>query len=620
MIWKLLRYKLPYILASLLLCANSYATDNPLLKGYPENKIMGFRGLDTRSPAPNIADGRAVDLLNVKLSTAFDLKKRYGYSTIEGTLDDLNISSPAVTGIFDSEFSNGTSWTLAFVGNELKYDNVTLGRWVTASGSSTITSNQDYQWNCVMANDKAVCTNAQDNPIQVNSTPSYSNLTLSGLSNQVTKTVALVWFRNYLIFGGTTENSTIFPSRFRWSDVGSIAAGTDNNFVDIASNAGDEIVAFQELYGDLYIFMRKSIWKASLVGGDDVFVFAKIIDGIGTVAKNSVKLVNLPGDRLGVIFLSEDKKVYLFNGVVVSDIGVPIQPNLDTLNASRLQYATAIFDTKDYFLSISSGGASSNDVIYDFQTEIGEWSKLDNIDANCFARVKESTSLIKTYFGNYSSFVYWMDNPDNYNDVDGATGIIDSVGTTNTSTMTQAQVIIDSGLVQGIYTGALMRITSGTAAGQERTIMTMLNAYTGLVVSSAFSTTPDSTSNYSIGDINSFYYTKWYDMGDAPRYKGWRQTYFWAKENSANEVTVSYAEDFGSVVGSETKSLSPASSSLWDSAIWDSSTWGTTGDKFYNIKLAGKSRYLQLRFSQTDVDKYFNLYGYHLLADWLDRE
>ena len=78
---------------------------NAELISYPPQKLMGYRGLDTHSSSPNIVDSRAIDLKNVSLSAALDLRKRYGYSVINGTLDHADTANAAVTGIFDSEFS-----------------------------------------------------------------------------------------------------------------------------------------------------------------------------------------------------------------------------------------------------------------------------------------------------------------------------------------------------------------------------------------------------------------------------------------------------------------------------------------------------------------------------------
>src|SRR3990167_1614757 len=94
-----------FIISLALLFTTSVGYTAELLS-YPPTKLMGYRGMDTHSSAPNIADSRAIDLKNVSLSAALDLRKRYGYSVINSTLDHADTANAAVTGIFDSEFSN----------------------------------------------------------------------------------------------------------------------------------------------------------------------------------------------------------------------------------------------------------------------------------------------------------------------------------------------------------------------------------------------------------------------------------------------------------------------------------------------------------------------------------
>jgi len=585
------------------------------LVNYPPNAIMGFRGLDTRSSSPTIADGRASDIKNIHLSAGFSMRKRHGYSVINDTLDDLDIDSPAITGIFDTLFSDGTSHTIAFVGKKIKYDN--SGTWTEVGfhgAAPTVTTGQNNQFKCIMALDTAICTNDVDVPIEINKTPTKSALDVSDLTDTLTKAKTLVWYRNYLIFGNTVENSVERPTRFRWSNVGTTETYSDDDYVDISTFAGDEIIGFAELYGDLYIFLTQSIWKASLVGGDDVFVFTKIVDGIGAISTYAIKVVNLSDNRTAVIFNDDQKRVLMFNGALVTDIGKIIQPTLDNINESRLQYAVGTFDGREYYLSISDGGKSTNDVIFAYYTDINEWTKYYQIDANAMAQVKESDGEIKTYFGNYKSFVYWLDNPDKTSDVDGAVGIVDSVGTVDTTTQTGAQAIVDSTIASGTYTGAIIRITSGTAAGSEALVLTNLNGGTGVAVASAFATTPDSTSVYSIGDIDAYYTTKWYDFGDSAREKTMLGMLIWAAEASNNNIDVSHGIDFGSTLGSETISLSPTSSSLWDTALWDVGTWGTTGNKIYTSKFGGFGNALQIKFANDNIDESFQVYGFNLLG------
>ena len=208
-----------------------------------------------------------------------------------------------------------------------------------------------------------------------------------------------------------------------------------------------------------------------------------------------------------------------------------------------------------------------------------------------------------------------MDNPDLFNDVDGATGTVDSASIGfSTSTITGAQVILDSDLTAGSYTGAIISITSGTASGEEALIITNLNGDTGVVVANAFSTAPDSTSVYSIGAIDAFYTGKPYDYGNSSKEKSFLGMLLWAAEASNNAVTVSFAVDFGSTLASRTFSLAPIGSSTWDSALWDDGTWGTTGDKISTVKFLGFGNFLEPKFQNSKVDESFHLYGFNLLA------
>ncbi len=619
----ILRKILVCTLLMLVCVTHTYADQNPRLIGYPSAKIMGFRGLDTQSSAPIIPDGRSADLQNVKLSRAFDLKKRFGYDPLYITLDDLNSDSPAITGIFDAHYSDGTNKALVFVGTQLKYDTGTAWAIINTYNDGYITTGANYQWQCILALDTAVCTNDEDLPLEITTTPLMTALDTTDLTNALTKAKAVIWYRNYLIFGNTKEGGTERPTRFRWSDVGTTETWTDANYIDVAALGGDEVNSLVELYGDLYVILRNSIWRVSYVGGVDTFVLSKVVENIGTIAKGSVQIITLEDKRRAVIFLDKDKKIYMFNGAALLDIGAIIQPTLDGLNALRLQYTVSVFDGKSYSLSASTGSEDENDIIYEFQTEIGEWTIHKDVNANAMGRVQIATADIRTYFGNYDAFVYWLDNPDFDSDGGegiGYTGVVDSVTTINTSTGTGLQFIVDADVTFGglDLTGCIIKITSGTAVGEEQVIV--YNMPTGLAVATAFDTTPDSTSNYSIGAIDAFYKTRWFDLGDATSKKAFRKLYLWAKEDSSDEVTVSFAEDFGTVLGSTTKDLAPATSSLWGSAIWGESVWGTTGDKFYDVLLRGSGKTIQFEFSNDEANETFLLYGYHILADNLGVE
>src|SRR3990167_9571929 len=87
-----------------------------------------------------------------------------------------------------------------------------------------------------------------------------------------------------------------------------------------------------------------------------------------------------------------------------------------------------------------------------------------------------------------------------------------------------------------------------------------------------------------------------------------------ASEDTSDAVTIAHAVDFGSNLDSKEVSLAPTGSSLWDVALWDVGTWGTSGNKIYTVKFSGFGNFIQPKFSSSDLDEDFNLFGYTLLG------
>src|SRR3990167_3170050 len=58
-------------------------------------------------------------------------------------------------------------------------------------------------------------TNGTDIPIQYNGT-TLANVSFTGLANSIQKAKTVAFFKNYLVFGNTTENNIAYPTRIRW--------------------------------------------------------------------------------------------------------------------------------------------------------------------------------------------------------------------------------------------------------------------------------------------------------------------------------------------------------------------------------------------------------------------
>lgn len=435
------------LLLFLLLC-NLTTLGYSETRAYPEQGIIPYLGLDDTSDPLMAKDNRASAIQNITLNLDGTAQKRYGYSRKNGTLDTNDISDTfeAVTGLYELRRSNGTNNLIATCANKIFYDN--SGTWTNITGGNTtlITEGQDYQWSWITALDYAIGTNGTDPPICWNGSGVATPLTISGLTNSLTKAKCITWWKNYLIFGNTTEAGINHTTRIRWSNVGTINTYTDVDFIDIATLGGQQIEGFGILYDNLFVFLTSSIYKVSLVGGDELFNVSKVSEGIGCIAKNSIQNI-LINNIENLIFLSKDATINQFNGVGITESSILIRGTLDNLKISRLPYAVSAVNqqTSHYYLSVTNtNAATSNNLLLDFYYEVGEWSKHTGIEANAMAVANDSNSLPQVYFGNYKSFVYQLDDSNKQDDVYGFTGFFEDKSTYDTATASGLDILYDT--------------------------------------------------------------------------------------------------------------------------------------------------------------------------------
>ena len=604
-----------------LLLSGSLAAEEPTT--YPPQGVQTFLGLDDTSAPTQVQDGRAQDLQNVLLSVSRDLRQRYGVNTvIDSTTDGLAIGDIldiqeegfcAVTGIYYTKLSSGTEVTLASCGSRLyKLNGITSWDQVR-SNAALFTAGQNNQFVFTVALDNIILTNDVNAPLQYDNTTlaavSFSGLTAANIPSAA-KTVA--FFKNYLIFGNTVENGVERPTRLRFANVGTINTWTNADFIDIGALGGQEINCMAELYDTLIVGLTDSLYKVSFVGGNDTFQVSKITDDVGCIAKNSIQSIILTNAQSGLVFLDKDKKVYFYNGVIAQDISQFITVTMGGLSGGRLQYAVSADTNTDYWLCLTNSTGGTNDLCLDLEYEIGEWTKHTNVPANAMAHVIDNNSNDQVYWGSYKSVIYVLEDTAQRDDVDTTTGTVDAVSTIETDTASSLQVLYDDSLtlITGALVGAPIKLIGGTGSGQTNTVID--NTQTGIVVTDTFSTTPNATTTYEVGAIDSFYTTKWYDFGQPARLKHFGEIYFWAEADVSSTLTISYATDFSTDVESDSVALSSSTTdAIWGSAIWGVSLWGDVDDIFRQSKQQAQGRYLRMKFAEDDPAETFHLYGWN---------
>ena len=154
---------------------------------------------------------------------------------------------------------------------------------------------------------------------------------------------------------------------------------------------------------------------------------------------------------------------------------------------------------------------------------------------------------------------------------EGEGGLIYSVATSAASTTltdTTQTFTVD------VYAGVYIEILSGTGSGQRRLISS--NTATQVTITEAWTTTPDTTSYYTIGGIDFYYLHAWNDY-DAPGYtKNLKIITPWIEASANFDATgfVGYDLKTGTFTN---MTITVSVNAAWDADNWDEMYWDDAG-------------------------------------------
>ncbi|MDR3564422.1 MAG: hypothetical protein P4N41_13770 [Negativicutes bacterium] len=202
----------------------------------------------------------------------------------------------------------------------------------------------------------------------------------------VTSVVAkcLLYFDQFLILGGTTENSVAYPQRLRWSAVGDITKWKNTNQATQDLQAGwadmtdgvDWIQALATIGNYIVAYKERSVQVVTYVGGDEIFDKWPAIEGTGLLAPKA--LMDLGDEH---IFVGPDN-IYSFDTREVKIAGDDIAKQfINNLDPARTSLTTCFYHEETpeggfSFVSTSSPNDMPDKAIV-YEPDIKAWSWRD---------------------------------------------------------------------------------------------------------------------------------------------------------------------------------------------------------------------------------------------------
>ena len=400
------------ILLSFLVCSLTFAE-------VPWKKFSYFQnwgGLNDQLSEIEIQDNESSDLQNVVFDTGGAIRKRYGYLTIpRDPLEKASTGSVVcITGLAFFKQNDGSKYVVTITNNDdkataMKKDyevggGLETGSWENIDFNSLPSSytNNDLP-DFAVAEDKliiAVPATTQVKPFQFDGTNNVRYLT-GDTDCPVAELVE--YHKNHLFLSGDDT----YPSRVYFSKLDDITDYSAIDFFDVATSDGSRVRALISAYGSLYILKDYSIWRLS--GYErDTFVLEKLVDGIGTLSHNSVKIVNN-----FIYFTTAQNDIAVYDGGYnVVFISQKIRNTIGGLNFSRadktlgLAFSTYKYNDYDYYCEVSKSGSSTNNKTLLFDTAFKAWLPFKGINANSWCVAEDSVGQNIMLFGDYSGYIH----------------------------------------------------------------------------------------------------------------------------------------------------------------------------------------------------------------------
>jgi len=286
------------------------------------------------------------------------------------------------------------------------------------------------------------------------------------------------------------------------------------------------------------------------------------------------------------------RDIYIGRDVVTIEQAIPWS---DTSRIKMFNYSHGA-SQHVYLIIPSSTNYNSQILVFDYSLgssqsdSYGEWMYYEvGTDIYSASNYQDSGSNVMIFGDGYGYIWKW-----NSGDADGYDLNSDELnGNATSSTANTISDTTQAWTVNGLV-GATVFLRDGTGKNQRRRIAS--NTATQITIVGTWAANPDTTTQYSIAQIDGYAEEFWNSNDYENRWKRLRWIVPYVRQTGAYDVDVTFRKDFESgTSGSDTISLT-SSTSYWGSLIWGSGLWGALSSTLQRIRFVGKYRFYSIKY------------------------
>lgn len=373
------------------------------------------------------------------------------------------------------------------------------------------------------------------------------------------------------------------------------------NYFPIGDKDGARIIRIEKHGESLLIHKRNSVY---ILTDDPIDATPKRISGLGTQDYNTSQ-----GDVDNYCYRLTPKGIYRFvptefdpTDLREEYIGFDIQDEEAVIEWSATSMVTMFnykFGASQHVYMFFPAQADTSTKVLVYDRSIDQWVKY-KLGTDVFSVAAwEDDGAQKMIFGDGYGYVWEWDSGEGDGhdlDIEEVNGTATAATGTTVSDTTQSWTVNE-------FAGLKVTIVEGTGIGQSRRIAS--NTSDTLTVTSAFLTTPDDTSVYAIGAIDSYADEFWNSHSYQNLWKRMRWIIPYIRQSGDFEVEVSFRRDFKSGYDALKRIQVSSSESSWGFLIWGEDDWGATSSTIDRVRFSGKYHYYTIRYQSKKASQRF---------------